>query len=180
MAAIDMSPGLPVEDELPNPSSDRKRAHDEIAQDPEQVNPSNSPLQKCPRRFKGSQSQHTRDAGVPETQNDLEVINPRSPGNREQDGISSSPYPVSKVGSAPSMNWNIGSKPKIRTSLGGGLREASGQEKGKQEKTKSQSKIQSRGSSPFHVFSEFPVYIPIMTFVFSRDQENQTKTQCTS
>lgn len=180
MAATDIGTGLPVEHGLRNASSDRKRAHDEIAQDPNQVNPCNSPLQKRPRRSKGSLSLSSRDSGVPETQNDFEVITPNSPGNHEQDAISSSSHPMSKVGSAPSMNWNVGTKAKIRTSLGGGLRKASEQEKEKQEKTKSQSKLQSRGSSPFHGFSKFPIYIRILNFVFSRDQENHTKTRWAS
>lgn len=147
MAVTDMEVDRSVEAGSPIPRTDYKRGHNEISQDNGQVDSSHSTPQK---RTKRSNISELNDRGVldeGEGRNDIQIIAPSDSENANQDGVSGSIHLVEEIGAAPSMNWNVGTKAKIRTTLGGGLRTDNGHEKQQQEKAKTLSKIQSSGPS---------------------------------
>ena len=150
MAAADMETGRQVENDLRLTIPDRKRVHEEISQDNDLINFSNSTPQKRPKRSNESELPETKGSDTGEDRNDVHIVAPSSSENPDHATVSGSPRLGKEIGAAPSMNWNLGTKAKIRTSLGGGLGKANGQEKGQQEKAKALSKIQSRGQTSLY------------------------------
>ena len=144
MATDDMRASVPMKSEPPDGLSSQKRAHDALDQDNDQVDSPNTTPQKRLKVSNNSQPDPIKDSAMGEGHDDLKASTPKSAEDREQNAVSGSPHPVKESGAAPSMNWNVGTKAKIRTSLGGISRKASVQEAGKQEKAKPQSKTQSR------------------------------------
>ncbi len=149
------------------PGTDRKRAHNEISQDSDQVDSSNSTPQKRTKRSDKLEPQGVRDSDVSEGQYDVQVIAQSSLESPSQDAVSGSIHLAKEIGAIPSINWNIGTKAKIRTTLGGGLGKAKGQEKPQQQETaKTQSKIQTFGPSPFCAFLNSFILKYVLTAIF--------------
>ena len=134
----------PMEHWPPSSLSHRKRAYNEISQENDPVDSLNTTPQKRLKSLNTFEAQSVKESGVSEVPDDLKGSAPKSPEDREQDALSGSSHPVKESGTATSMNWNGGTRAKIRVSLGGSLRNASAQEVGKQENAESQSKIRSR------------------------------------
>lgn len=145
MAATNMGPDRSVRAGPPIPRTDSKRGHDEISQDSDEVDSSNSTPQKRTKRSEKSELQDAGDLDAGEGRNGLQVFAQRNSETSNQATVSGLIEPTTKIGAAPSMNWNVGTKAKIRTTLGGGSRKANGQEKQQQEKATTQSNIQSSG-----------------------------------
>lgn len=145
MAATNMEVDRSVEASPLISKTDSKRGHDEISQDNDPVDSSNSTPQKRIKRSTKSELYDVGDSDAGEGRNDLQVIAPSNSEISNQIAVSGSIEPATKIGAAPSMNWNVGTKAKIRTTLGGGLRKANEQEEQQQEKAATRSKIQSSG-----------------------------------
>ena len=149
MATTDGESGGSVENDLPNLTTDCKRGYDNITQDRDLVESSNSTPQKRPKRSAGSEVQGVRYSDLSIDNNGAQSrIALSGAENANPIAVSSSIDPANESRAAPSINWNVGTKAKIRTSLGGISRQANVQALGEeetQEQTKTQSPIQARG-----------------------------------
>ena len=135
-------------------TNEHKRVYNEISEDSDQVMSRNSTPTKRPKLSVGFEMQDPKDSDLGKDQLGALSDTALYSSERSYHNAASGPVNfVNKSRAAPSINWNVGTKARIRISLGGGSKKADSQEDGepkKLERRKSQSPaqsaIQARGS----------------------------------